>query len=112
MALPDLEALRVKRAMERFAARVPPHARSELWYTYSTRGNTVTLIANRPYFLDRNQTTHHRFARFKYDPATGKWALWSRDRNERWHAYPRFAAVTLEAAIAEVARDPTGIFLG
>ncbi len=112
MPLPELEAARVKRCVERFAVRVPPHLRSQLWYTYVARGNAVTLVENRPAFDDPTETTQHPFARFKYDRASGKWALWSRDRNQRWHAYPGFDAVALEAAVAEVERDPTGIFIG
>ncbi len=112
MPLPELEGRRVKRIIDRWNERVPPHARPELWYTQRSRGNTVTLVENRPYFLDATQTTEHPFARFKYDPSSGKWSLWCRDRNQRWHPYPDFQAVTLEAAVAEVERDPTGIFLG
>ena len=112
MPLSELDAQRVKRVVERWNERVPPHARRKLWYTQSTRGNAVTLVENRPYFRDETRTTEHPFARFKYDPKTGKWSLWCRDRNQKWHRYAGFQAVTLEAAVAEVERDPTGIFLG
>jgi hypothetical protein len=45
MAIPELERVRVEALLKKFAARVPPHAQKELWYEFTIRGNTVTLIA-------------------------------------------------------------------
>ncbi len=111
MALPELEAKRVEVELKRFARRVPPHARRQIWYVHTIRGNTVTLVECRPYFQDPAQTTEHPIARFKYDVSSRTWALYWRDRNGRFHAYEGFEHVRgFAAALAEVERDPTHIF--
>ncbi len=42
-----------------------------------------------------------------------RWVLYWRDRNLRWHEYDLLEpGPTFEEALAEVERDPTGIFWG
>jgi hypothetical protein len=113
MALPELEAKRVEAELKRFCERVPAHVRRELWYKPVIRGNVVTLSECRPYFRDPTQTTEHAFARFKFDAAKVRWSLHWADRNGRWHKYEGFESVrSFPDLIAEVERDPTGIFFG
>ena len=113
MPLPELEAKRVEVELKRFAERVPPHARSQIWYKHLVRGNTVTLIECRPYFQDATQTTEQPIARFRFDPATVTWSLLSPDRNDRWHAYEGFKNVRgFATVLTEVECDPRAVFFG
>lgn len=113
MPLPELEAKRVEVELKRFDARVPPHARSQIWYTHVARGNAVTLIECRPYFKDPTQITEKPIARFTFDAATNTWSLYSADRNGRWHAYEGFENVRgFATVLAEVERDPRARFFG
>ena len=113
MPIPELELVRVRRALDRFCDRIPVHVRSELTNLYRLKGHAVTLIERRPHYLDRSQHTEHEFAKFVYSPKQATWSLRWRDRNGRWHAYdglqnrPHFGPL-----LDEVASDPTGIFLG
>jgi hypothetical protein len=113
MALPELEAKRVDAELKRFSERVPPHVRRELWYKSLVRGNVVTLLECRPFYADASQSTEHPIARFRFDATSVRWSLHWSDRNGRWHKYEGFESVRHFAKlIAEVERDPTGIFFG
>jgi len=113
MSIPELEMARVKRALDKFCDRIPLHVRPDLTNLYRVKGNSVVLIERRPYFRDRSQHTEHEFAKFVYSPRVGGWSLRWRDRNRRWHAYDGFENVAqFRDVLAEVASDPTGIFLG
>ena len=113
MPIPELELARVKRALDKFCERIPTHVRQELTNLYRFRGNAVILIERRPYFRDRSRNTEHEFAKFVYNQQIGSWSLRWRDRNGRWHAYDGFQDVPhFRDVLAEVASDPTGIFLG
>lgn len=113
MAIPELEMRRVEAVLATFCDRVPPHARSQLWYVWKVRGNALTLAECRPHFLDKSRTTENPFARLVFDPASHTWSLRWCDRNGRFHAYEGFQGVRrFEDLLAEVDRDPTGIFFG
>ena len=113
MPIPELEMARVKRLLDKFCDRIPLHIRPQLSNLYRVRGNSVVLIERRSYFLDRRRHTEHQFAKFVYSPTMGAWSLRWRDRNGKWHPYDGFEKVPhFRNALAEVASDPTGIFLG
>jgi hypothetical protein len=114
MALPDLVRRLVEVRLSKYCLdRIPPHIRSEIRLTHTIRGNSVTLIEERPFYLDRSRWTRSPVAQFRYDPETQKWNLRCRDRNGRWHLYSRLAPnKNFEALLREVNADPTGIFWG
>lgn len=113
MPIPELELARVKRELDKFCDRIPLHVRPELTNLYRFKGNAVVLIERRPSFLDPTRHTEHEFAKFVYNQRAGRWSLRWRDRNARWHAYDGFQNVPhFRDVLAEVASDPTGIFLG
>jgi DUF3024 family protein len=113
MPIPELELARVRAELSRFAERVPPHARAQVHYEFKISGNKVTLLECRPGWRDPSITTEQPFARFVFDPAKIEWSLQCSDRNGRWHSYDGIAATRHFAElVAEVERDPTGIFLG
>ncbi len=113
MAIPELERRRAESALRRFADRVPPHIRDRLSYTYRVHGNVITLYERRPRFDKKNEFLELSVARFRFDPTSYCWVLKWADRNDRWHVYEGFERVRdFSELIAEVERDPTGIFLG
>ncbi len=113
MAIPALEMKRAESVLAKFCDRVPAHARSQLAYAFTVRGNAITLVERRPYFKDPKITTERPFARFVFDPSSHTWSLRWSDRNARFHAYEGFSGVRQFAdLVAEVERDPTYIFLG
>jgi hypothetical protein len=116
MAIPDTEIARVRKRLEVFCDRVPPHARDQVWYDWRVRGNQVTVSEKRPAWWEGakpDEITNHEFARFPYHPATGRWTLKWCDRNGRFHPYEGFEDVSsFDRLVDEVEADPTCIFFG
>ena len=57
--------------------------------------------------------TRSPIARLRYTKATRLWSLYWRDRNLKFHEYGRVpASAGVAELLAEVDRDPTGIFWG
>ena len=114
MALPELVRQLVDTKLSSFCeARVPAQYRDEIRLDYSIRGNSVTLVERRPYFLNREEWIEHRIAQMRFDPEARSWTLYSRDRNDRWHRYPGVAdEPDLDVLIEEIDEDPTCIFWG
>jgi hypothetical protein len=51
--------------------------------------------------------------RLRYSAGRREWTLYSRDRNERWHAYELIGPSTsVLPLLDEIDSDPTGIFWG
>ncbi len=114
MALPPLLRQLVEQQLTAFCdRRVPPDLHDKLRLTFTVKGNTVTLVEQRPFFLDATaEWTKSKVALFTYDAATRTWALFARDRNGRRMAYDAEPTADLAVLIAEVDADPTGIFWG
>lgn len=57
--------------------------------------------------------TRFPIARLRYTKASKRWSLYWRDRNLRFHEYDLIASsASIEDLLAEIDRDPTGIFWG
>ncbi len=116
LAIPDTEMARVRKRLQVFCDRVPPHARDQVWYDWRVRGNQVTVSEKRPAWLKDaapGTITTHEFARFQYDPQTHHWMLKWSDRNGRFHPYEGFESIrAFERLVDEVDADPTCIFFG
>lgn len=96
-----------------YANRIPPEFQDRIRVTWSRRGTTVTVAEERPGWRDPTEWTHLPIARFRFNAADGKWRLFCADRHERWHLYDRVRPTAdLRKLLAEVDRDPTGIFWG
>ena len=94
-------------------AKIPVHIQDRVKLSISWRGGNATLIEHRPYFLDPSQWIESPVAQLRFDAAAGLWSLFCRDRNQRWHPYGSMPSSThLHKLIAELDRDPTGIFWG
>jgi DUF3024 family protein len=95
--------------------RVPAHVRHQVRLDFEIRGLNATLVERRVPWRPRSSDepwTRLAVARFRYDLDSGRWALYWRDRNERWHPYDRKLSGTLGELLAEVDADPTAIFWG
>ena len=93
--------------------RVPLHIRDSVALQFRFRGDDVVLFEKRPVFQRPNEWVNCNVARFRHNHSSGTWSLFHRDRNGRWHAYDLIEPSThFETLLAEVDRDPTGIFWG
>lgn len=110
MALPDLDVV------QRWCAeRVPEHARHQVSVECDIAATHLTIIERRaPWREDYGpHWSSHPIARLRYTATTKSWTLYWRDRNLRFHRYDSIAASPhVEHLLAEIDRDPTGIFWG
>ena len=52
-------------------------------------------------------------AQLRYEPRMGSWALYWRNRNERWFRYPDAdSSRDIQPLLDEIDAEPTGIFWG
>jgi hypothetical protein len=112
MGLPDLDLARVQRWC---AARVPEHARHQVRIEYDVAARYVTIVERRaPWREDAGpEWTSLPVARLRHTAATRTWTLYWRDRNLRFHRYDQLApSPRIDDLLAEIDRDPTGIFWG
>ena len=93
--------------------RVPPEVRDSLRILFRIKGESVTLLESRPSFVKPKEWIETVVAQFRRDRKTGNWTLYCADRNSRWHVYEELQPKkTIKPLLAEVDRDPTGIFWG
>jgi hypothetical protein len=112
MPLPDLDAARVQRWC---AARVPEHARHQVRVECVVTPRDLTIVERRvPWREDVGaEWTSFPIARMRYTAASKTWSLYWRDRNLKFHVYDAAApSPRIEDLLAEIDRDPTGIFWG
>jgi hypothetical protein len=114
MVLPEIIHKKVERELAAFCERrIPAHVRDKLRLTFEFRADSVTLFEDRPLWNDPAQWTHSKVAQFRFDMKTLRWSLYCCDRNSKWHLYESApATASFEGLLAEVDRDPTGIFWG
>jgi hypothetical protein len=114
MPLPPLVKQLIEKKLERYCQKkIPPELHDKIRISYTIRGNTVTLIESRPYFRDPSIWTELKVAQFRYSQEDNTWSLYCADRNEKWHFYDSLdPSADINDLLAEVDRDPTGIFWG
>lgn len=111
--LPELVKQLVKGKVGGYCrAKIPAHLQDQIRITHKVRGNNVTIVESHPFFRDPSEWTQHRVAQLRYNPDNGAWSLFCRDRNDKWHAYRNMHARDIDALLAEIEADPTGIFWG
>jgi hypothetical protein len=96
-------------------ARVPEHVRDEVRVEADVADHHVTIVECRPPWRADFGPEWTRFpiARLRYTKATRQWSSYWRDRNLKFHEYDAVSAsASVEDLLAEVDRDPTGIFWG
>ena len=100
--------------------RVPAFARNKVRLEVEFRGSNATIYECRPPFLSSfipagasQEWTRLSIAQFRFSAETQPWTLYCADRHSRWHVYYDLdPSDKLEDLIAEVDKDPTGIFWG
>jgi len=114
MAIPETVLSQVETKLARFCARkAPPEVSEQLRLVYKVQGDAVMLQEERPAIGVPGAWVQTRVARLRYDPKGRRWTLYCADRGGRWRAYKGIAAtVSLDGLIAEIDRDPSGIFWG
>jgi DUF3024 family protein len=110
--IPELDVARVRRWCEE---RVPERLHDKVRVECEVAARHLTVAEYRPpWRADIGpQWTRHPIARLRYTRATGMWTLYYRDRNLHFHRYDLVAPTPRIAdLLAELGRDPTGIFWG
>ena len=113
--IPDIDLARVKRWVAERNDSLPPEVRSRVSYELELSDRAVTVVENRSPWRPRADAAPTRapVARFRYTKIRCQWSLYWRDANDRFHRYEGAEPTPhLRALLAEVDRDPTGIFWG
>jgi hypothetical protein len=93
--------------------RPPPEIRDKVDYRADIRGSEVTIALVRPAYDDRTRMVEHPFAKAWWIGTKKVWRLYWMRADMRWHSYqPMPEALTLDAVLAEVDRDPHCCFFG
>ena len=83
----------------------------QLRYTYAFETNAVTLLEQRPGFMNANDWTSKPIARFRYSEARNNWSVYWRDAAAKWHRVSNVEAdKNLGALLKVVVNDPLGVF--
>lgn len=94
---------------------MPEHARHQVRVECDIAPRHLTLVERRaPWRQDYGpEWSSVPIARLRYTAATKSWALYWRDRNLRFHTYDGVTpSPSVEDLLAEIDRDPAGIFWG
>jgi hypothetical protein len=112
MSLSEFEEQRVVKIFSAYCAvKAPHHISDRFRVEFELRGNEVKLFESRPDPLDKSRWISHKVARFRKNSEDNCWELFYADRNERWHPYEPYPAdKDIEKMLAEVEKDPAGIF--
>jgi hypothetical protein len=114
MALPALIKKLVEKKLGAYCeGKIPPHIRNQIRLIFKIRGDSVTLIEERPYYRDNSILTHNVVAQFRFNPNDQQWTLYCADRNSKWHLYSRSVPTkNIDTLLHWIEKDPTGIFWG
>lgn len=110
--LPELDVARVRRWC---AARVPDRARHQVRIECDMQPGYLTIAECRAPWHDDpgGEWTRSPIARLHYTKTSSTWALYWRDRNQRFHVYEHLSpTANIEELISGIECDPTGIFWG
>jgi hypothetical protein len=113
--IPELDRCRIARWVVTRNENLPEAARELIRYELGVTPTTATILECRPPWRPDFGTEWTRFpiARLRYTKTRNEWSLYWRDRNLRFHLYDLVPpSPHVEDILAEVERDPTGIFWG
>ena len=113
MALTEFIKAQVVKKLDEYCDQIPEHVRCQLKYSYSIRGNDVTMFEER--LMDADKWSKMPVAKLKYDELKNSWSLWWVDSKDRWYDYYKeikrsVNPGTLDAIVEEVNKDPKCIF--
>jgi hypothetical protein len=115
MPLPAAVRNLVAKKLDAFLGkRVPPKLADQIRLSYTFRGNSVTIWEHRaPWTKSLPEWSTITVAQLRYNLKAQTWMLYWSDRNNRWHEDEGLAPVkNLDLILAELDRDPTGIYWG
>jgi hypothetical protein len=111
MSLPEQEIARVEQLIGALCRQRT--MANEVKLAYAIRGDRVTLVESRPFFVAPDTWFDLKVAQFEFNPETNVWTLyWYNMKNKRFPYPTGRNRDTLEKLVLEVERDPTGIFWG
>jgi hypothetical protein len=112
--LPEFVRTQAEAAIAEYCLQmIPRRYWNKLRVSYELRRGAFTIFEDRPRFDNPAEWTHLAVAQLRFDSTTGTWSLFWRDRHERWHPCTGIRRPkTVAPLLAEVDRDPTGIFWG
>jgi hypothetical protein len=116
MALTELEAARVRRALDAFLAkrRPPARLRSQLDLGYRISNQTVEIIETRPRWRGKpGEVMEHGIAKATFVRCRGTWRLFWLRQTLKWHSYEPAAEVrSIDEVCRIIDEDQFGCFFG
>ena len=115
MALPETDVARVRRWIEARNEELPPRANDLVRFEMDVDARAITIVECRPPWRPDLGPEWTRFpvARMRYTLARQEWALYWRDRHEKFHEYDEIGPTPrIDLLLAEIDEDPIGIFWG
>jgi len=109
--LPELDVARVRRWCDQ---RVPAHLRDQVRVECDLAPRHLTIVECRPpWHKDAGaEWTRFPIARLRYTKATGRWSLYWRDRNSKWHPFDLVEPGTVDQMLVAIDEDAIAIFWG
>ncbi len=93
--------------------RVPAQFLDQMRVESSVRGNSVTIVECRvPWTASLTEWSRHNVAQIRFNTVTGKWSLYWRDRNSKWHPFDLVEPGTIDEMLATIDEDSMSIFWG
>ncbi|XEC96625.1 DUF3024 domain-containing protein [Paenibacillus tarimensis] len=107
----DFTKKRITKIMDTYTKnKIPNHIQNQIKMTYKIRGNSVTLIEERPGFMS-DRWVQLNIAQFRLDQ--DKWKVYWRDSKDKWHYVEEISPKEdFEKQLEIVDKDNTGVFWG
>jgi len=116
MALSELEAARVRKAIETFMQkrRPPPHIRPELDLGSRVSGQSVEIFEIRPVWRGPPGARHeHAVAKATFVRTRGVWRVFWQRSDLKWHSYESAPEVnSIDEFVSLVSEDRHACFFG
>jgi hypothetical protein len=116
MPFSEIERRYIEGTVGKMCKRRSPHNLcDELRIVYEVDRLDVVVYEERPDWHDPKKRLRMGSAKFKYSRKEGKWKLYWRRRDRKWHPYDMGrpgGAKRLEELVKEVDNDPYGAFFG
>jgi hypothetical protein len=116
MSIPADLKKKIEKRLDRYCReKIPADMSRHVRLSYGIRGNDVNLAEERPLWCDPLSWVNMPVAKFRFDPANGKWRLYYLRPGPRpgakWRAYPDLSPrASIEDLIREIDTDPAGAF--
>lgn len=114
MIWPETVKFRVDTLLKAFCDRRNRHRPAAAGRVgYEIRGTWATVFEDRPHLTEPDRRVLSRVAQLRYDPASKRWTLYWRRHTGRWMDFDGLRpARSPETLMAEIEKDPTGVFWG